>query len=129
MASVKIFVGKLTIVFLMVVFLIPAAAFARIRCGNDIITKGDSSGRVMVKLRKCGELLEREIIEENTEATFSGRTKYKKNRSDSSGNFRSATEVSERWHVIIHKREGDIYWQLIFRGGNLIKFEDWERSD
>ena len=58
MDSAKNFVGKLTIVLLVVIFLIPAVALARIRCGNDIISEGDSSGMVMMKLEKCGELLD-----------------------------------------------------------------------
>ena len=129
MASVKKFFGQLTIVVLVVVFLIPAAALARIRCGNDIISKGNSSARVRMKLKKCGEFLGKEIIEERTDGTFGARTRHKKNYSYTSGDFQSTTERTERWHILIHETGGDYCWELIFRGGILIKFEDWESCD
>ena len=129
MASTEKLFKQLIIIFLIIVFLMPAAALARIRCGNDIISKGDSSGRVRMKLRKCGEILEKEIIEEHTEGTFSAGTRHVKNHTYTSGDFQSDTERTERWYILVHETGGDYCWSIIFRGGILIEFEDWERCD
>ena len=121
---------KLPIIILLItILLIPTAASARIRCGKDIISKGDSSFEVKFKLRQCGELFDKEVIQEESATSFSARIKHRKNSSHVNGQSYSETEVTERWYMVIHERGGDYCWTVIFKRGVLYEFEDWERCN
>ena len=121
--------NSIVIISLLSIFLIPQTTSARIRCGNNLISKGDSSFEVKYRLRQCGELIGKEVIQENSEGSFSANVQHKKNRSRVNGNFQSETELTERWFIVINTRGGDYCWTVIFKGGVLYEFEDWERCN
>ena len=55
--------NRIIIVFLIFLTLNINSAFAfAIRCGNDLIQEGDSKFEVIMTLKKCGTVLEKELI-------------------------------------------------------------------
>ena len=106
------------IISLIFMFLVPGVVSARIRCGNNIISKGDSSAKVMMGIRKCGEIIEKEVIQENIKGTI------RRN-----GDFNATSELTERWYMVVNQSGGDYCWTLIFKGGRLFEFENWDRCD
>jgi len=120
---------SIVIISLLTMLLIPTAASARIRCGNDIISKGDSAFEVKFKLRQCGELFGKEVIQEESSTSFSARIKHRKSSSHVNGQSHSEIAVTERWYIVINERGGDYCWTVIFKRGELYEFEDWERCN
>jgi hypothetical protein len=103
----------------------PNISMARIRCGNDTISIGDTSYRVTTKVRKCGEVLDKEVIETTAEGTMS----YNPNSDTESVNYQEDRIERERWWIKVNERGGSYCYPLIFEGGKLIKVERWERCD
>jgi hypothetical protein len=112
----------LTLMFLMVC---PSILNARIRCGNDTISIGDSTYRVTKKLKNCGEILDKEVIETTAEGTMS----YDPYTDSTNVNYKEDRIKRERWWIKIEERGGSYCYPLIFESGKLMKVERWEKCN
>lgn len=104
-------------VLTMVPTMLWSPAFAGIRCGNDLISIGDSSSQVMMKLSKCGEVLGKEVVSKETikESKQNGETKKEK--------------WIEKWHIRVKERGSMYCYPLVFEEGALKDIGSWSRCD
>ena len=92
--------------------LMAAPAYAGIRCGNDIISEKDTKMAVLVKLKSCGEVLDKDT--------------YTKE----SGKDGSSTEkLVEQWYVRVKEKGSHYCYQLVFEEGLLETIGNWTRCD
>jgi len=106
-------------------FLIPNTLFARIRCGNDLISIGDRAFRVQITLKKCGEVLDKEVIE----TTSQGSVYYDPETDENRATYQEDTTKTERWWIRVDEGGGFYCYPLIFEAGTLTKVERWESCD
>jgi len=91
--------------------LISHSAEAGIRCGNDLISIGDSTMTVMTKLSGCGRVVHRETL--RTEEEFQ-RGKW-------------VTVTVTEWYIVVEERGRKYGYPLTFKGGRLIAIGRWHR--
>lgn len=95
-------------------------AYGRIRCENDIISVGDTSSEVIIKLSKCGEVLNKEIIKKETtietnESKIEEKVKKEK--------------LIELWYIRVKERGGMYCYPLTFEEGRLQNIGNWSKCD
>ena len=111
---------------------VSAASFAdSMRCGNKLISTGDSKAEVLIK---CGEPLLQETIaiEESTEYAalalkYPGLYKRGLLRSNNGvvGRTTTLTQSIDQWTY--HRGQGRFLGILYFEGGKLVAIEDGDR--
>lgn len=93
-------------------------AHAGIRCENDIISLGETTFEVQVKLSKCGEVLNKEVVGTQT-------TKEKK----ADDKVEEKEKVVERWYIRVKERGGMYCYPLTFEDGLLKNIGNWSKCD
>jgi hypothetical protein len=123
---------SLTVLILIAIFAFPNLGMARIRCGNDLISEGDTAFDVAIRMRNCeGEIVGRQTIGErgtghvemNTTYQNRGKTSY------SEGTIYAKSAVEERWYVRLKEGAYHYCYRFLFLRGTLEKIEGWERCD
>lgn len=110
----------LTILAIVMTILCTHSSHAGIRCGNDIISVGDSMAQVVMKLSKCGKVLDKNVV--STETTI--------NRDDTSdGDKIKKKKVTEIWFIRVSERGGMYCYPLTFEEGFLKSIGDWSQCD
>lgn len=98
------------------VFTVLQTAHAGIRCRNDIISTGENKLEVTIKLRACGEILDK--------------TSYVKEKTHKLGSDKTSSDVLvEQWHVRIRERGGYYCYPLVFEDGVLKSIGKWTRCN
>lgn len=101
---------------LLVLLLSAVAAQAGIRCANDLISKGDTTFEVQLKLKQCGEVLGQEVI--------------RKERIQGKGDVDIEVERRiELWHIRVQEQGGAYCYPLTFEEGTLKEIGSWKRCD
>ena len=98
---------RLVIFILMINLMFFCLAQAGIRCKNDIISEGDTSSEVMIKLMECGTVLDKEIVSRET----------------------IVEKVTEIWYIRVKERGGMYCYPLSFEEGVLQRIGNWSRCD
>ena len=93
---------------------------AGIRCKNDIISIGDTSSEVMIKLRRCGELLYKEVVQKDITVNKSKKKKGEKIIEE---------KLTEIWHVRVKQRGHWYCYPLYMEEGRLRSIGRWSRCD
>lgn len=111
--------------FTLVLFIIVIATHsypihAGIRCKNDIISIGETSSEVMLKLSMCGEVLNKEVIRKETSIEIN------KNKS---GEKVKREKLIELWYIRVKERGGMYCYPLTFEEGRLQSIGDWSRCN
>lgn len=110
---------RLFILAILILWCVPAYG---IRCSNDIISTGDTDLEVQLKLKKCGEVINRNIIKKEITSNFNTR----KNRDiEVSGE----EQLVERWYIRISEQGGMYCYPLTFSGGILKEIGKWTKCD
>lgn len=91
---------------------------AGIRCGNDIISIGETTSQVKLKLGKCGEVLDKEIVRIETAEEENRNFKAKKEK-----------KLVERWYIRVKERGGMYCYPLTFDEGLLQSIGNWSKCD
>ncbi|MCG8641654.1 MAG: DUF2845 domain-containing protein [Desulfobacterales bacterium] len=97
------------------IFFYPAQA--GIRCKNDIISEGDTSSEVKIKLMACGTVLDKEIVSRETVV---------KKKTDKTVKKEKVTEI---WYIRVKERGGMYCYPLSFEEGVLQRIGNWSRCD
>ena len=98
----------------------PHPLHAGIRCAIDLISIGDTSSEVMLKLNRCGEVLDKEVVSKQT-VVESDSTK--------TGETVSKETMTEIWYVRVKERGGAYCYPLTFEEGLLQNIGRWSRCD
>ncbi len=106
------------LMFLLTVYSYPA--YGGIRCENDIISVDDTSSEVIIKLSKCGEILNKEFI--------SKETSIETNENKIGEKVKKETLV-ELWHIRVKERGGMYCYPLTFEEGRLQNIGNWSKCD
>ena len=117
---------------LLLFFVLPASYADSMRCGNKLVSNGDSKAEILLK---CGEPLTRETIaiEENTEYAELA-LKYpllykhgllKNKRGAVIGKETTVTQNIDQWTY--HLGQGKFLRILYFEGGKLVAIEEGDR--
>ncbi len=93
---------------------------AGIRCENDIISVGDTASVVMIKLRKCGELLYKEVVKKEIKINKSTKQKGEKIKKE---------KLIDVWHVRVNERGHHYCYPLYLEDGRLQSVGRWSRCD
>ena len=88
-----------------------------IRCGNDLISVGDTRFDVQVKLGDCGSILDRQQVGTRTETEAAATGTVAEER------------VVERWHIRVNERGGAYCYPLTFVEGVLTEIGSWRRCN
>ncbi len=92
-----------------------SAANAGIRCGNDIISTGDTKTQVLIKIKSCGEILEKDSYVRGTTYT-------------SSKTYETTTQTKiDQWYTRINERGSYYCYPLTFENGKLTTIGKWSR--
>ena len=102
----------------MAIALCTCPAHAGIRCENDLISPGETTFEVQVKLGKCGEVLNKEVVGTQT-------TKEKK----ADDKVEEKEKVVERWYIRVQERGGMYCYPLTFEDGLLTNIGNWTKCD
>ena len=98
---------------LLILFIFVCQAHGGIRCSNDIISIGDTSMEVRIKLKKCGEVLEKEVVQKDY-------VKHKKNIQE---------KLIENWYIRVNERGGSYCYPLTFESGKLNDIGRWGKCN
>ncbi len=103
---------------MLVITLYVYPVYGGIRCENDIISVGDTSSEVTIKLQKCGEVLNKEVIKKETiiDEKKSGETVKKE-------------KLVELWSIRVKERGGMYCYPLTFEEGRLQSIGNWSKCD
>jgi hypothetical protein len=101
-----------TLAAVIVATLISQSVEAGIRCGNELIKIGDSTGAVADKLGNCGKITYQ--VNLGTEEELR--------------NDRWITFVVTRWYVVVDERGGRYKYPLTFKNGRLTDIGRWQRQ-
>ena len=93
---------------------------AGIRCENDIISVGDTSSEVIIKLRRCGELLYKEVVRKEITVKKPVKKKDEKIREE---------KLIDIWHVRVKQRGHWYCYPLYLEEGRLQSIGRWSRCD
>jgi len=114
----KIFVT----IFVSIFFLSNGNVFAGIRCGNDIISIGDTKILVINKIQSCGHILDKDAYTKEISDSPSGKEEIKTPK--------KTTIRIDLWSVRIKERGGHHYcYPLTFEDGILTHIGSWSRCD
>ena len=94
--------------------------YAGIRCENDIISIGETSSEVMIKLRRCGEVLSKEVVSKKTSVATREKKSDKKEKKE---------KLMELWTIRVKERGGMYCYPLTFEEGRLQSIGDWSKCD
>lgn len=92
-------------------------AVAGIRCGNDLISVGDTSFEVRIKLDLCGSIIEKERVGTTTETQSEGEKAVAEERN------------IERWYIRVNEKGGAYCYPLTFEGGRLLEIGTWRKCN
>ena len=104
----------ITIVF--AIFLDNGVAFSGIRCGNDIISVGDTKTIVASKIQSCGQIIDKDSYIKETE-------------NSSEENSIKIQKKIDLWSVRIQERGSHYCYPLTFEDGILIDIGSWDRCN
>ena len=93
---------------------------AGIRCENDIISIGDTSSEVIIKLRRCGELLYKEVVKKEIIVNKSKKQVGEKIRKE---------KLIDIWHIRVNERGHMYCYPLYIEEGRLQSIGRWSRCD
>jgi hypothetical protein len=93
---------------------------AGIRCENDIISIGDTSSEVMIKLSRCGKVLSKEVVSKETVVDADDDKEGKKVKKET---------VTEIWYIRVKERGSMYCYPLSFEEGLLKNIGNWSRCD
>ena len=110
---------RLFIVGLLMLWVVPAYG---IRCSNDIISTGDTDLEVQLKLKKCGEVIKKDVIRKESTSNYNI-----KNHRDIEIN--EEERLIERWYIRVNEQGGVYCYPLNFVEGILKKIGDWTKCD
>ncbi|MGB5155862.1 DUF2845 domain-containing protein [Desulfobacterium sp. N47] len=100
------------IYFIILSVALTASTASALRCGNDLISEGDSTSKVRITLKNNGG----EIIEK----TYSDARGGKSSNSKKKGRYSSHTGVIEKWFIRAPSGYGRPYcYELTFVGSKL----------
>ena len=113
----------LFVILLLMAFSHPV--YAGIRCDGDIISVGDTTSEVIMKLGACGEILYKEYVREETIVVSND--KKKNNRAE---HEKVKKEILvEVWHIRVKERGGSYCYPLTIKNGCLHSIGDWNKCD
>ena len=104
------------LLIIFVLFLVVPSAWAGIRCGNDIISTGDTRVQVRAKISACGEILETD--------TFVRETTRKRKKEK----FTIQIKV-DQWFIKVRERGSFYCYPLTFEDGKLTDIGRWTRCN
>jgi hypothetical protein len=107
-------------IFISVIATYSYPTHAGIRCENDIISIGETSSEVILKLGRCGEVLNKEVIRKETSVETN------KNKS---GEKVKIERLIELWHIRVKERGGMYCYPLTFEEGRLQRIGNWSRCN
>jgi hypothetical protein len=110
---------KLFLLAILIFWSVPAFG---LRCGNDIISTGDTDLDVQLKLKKCGEVINRNIIKKEITSNY-----HLKNKRDIE--MDAEERLVERWYIRITEQGGAYCYPLNFSGGILKEIGKWTKCD
>jgi hypothetical protein len=90
-------------------------AQAGIRCGNDLISVGETSFAVQIKLENCGSVIAKEQIGTSTETTEASDAEV------------AEEHFVERWFIRVKERGGTYCYPLTFEQGLLREIGTWRK--
>lgn len=93
---------------------------AGIRCENDIISIGEASSEVMLKLTRCGKVISREVIRKETSVDTNKKKSDEKVKKE---------KLIELWYIRVQERGGMYCYPLTFEEGRLQSIGRWSRCD
>lgn len=93
---------------------------AGIRCENDIISVGETSSEVMVKLSRCGEVLNKEVVSKETSVDTNEKKSDEKVKKEI---------LIEHWYIRLKERGGMYCYPLTFEEGRLQSIGNWSKCD
>ena len=96
------------------IFLLSDVLHAGIRCANDIISKGDTTFEVELKLKECGEVIDKQVIRKES---------VKKNDVEK----RKEETYIDRWYIRVREQGGKYCYPLVFEEGVLKEIGNWKR--
>lgn len=105
---------------------------ARIRCGNTLISEGDSVFEVSFRMKQCeGEVLGQQVVGLRTAGKVDMSTTYdnRDRTAYSEGTIRTKSATEESWYVRLKEGPYRYCYRLFFFRGRLDKIEGWERCD
>jgi hypothetical protein len=105
-----------------VILSIPSSSLA-FRCGEKIITRGDSTATV---LYRCGEPEYITGKKEKVKGTFASGTEHKKSTSYTTGTYQQEEIKTEIWHY--NCGDSDFVYALTFEDNVLVKEETTTRG-
>ena len=112
-ASLAIFAIVLTIIS-------SSPLYAGIRCENDIISIGDTSSEVMIKLSRCGKVLDKEVVRKETVVEIDNKKNGEKVKKE---------KLIEIWYIRVKERGGMYCYPLSFEEGRLQRIGNWSKCD
>ncbi|MEJ2639140.1 MAG: DUF2845 domain-containing protein [Desulfosarcinaceae bacterium] len=98
-------------------FMLVSQASAGIRCGNDLITIGDTGFEVLAKLETCGRVIDKAPVATRTETERNGKEEESEER------------LIERWYIRVDEKGSGYCYPLTFEKGILIEIGGWHRCD
>jgi hypothetical protein len=107
-------------VLLLVLTLYAFPVYAGIRCKNDLISIGATSSEVMVKLSRCGEVLNKEVVRKETSVDT--------DEKESVGKVKKEILI-ELWYIRVNERGGMYCYPLTFEEGRLQSVGRWSKCD
>ena len=94
--------------------------YGGIRCENDIISIGDTSSEVMIKLSRCGEVLNKEVVKKETIVDPNEKKPGAKIKIE---------KIIELWYIRVKERGGMYCYPLTFEEGRLQSIGNWSKCD
>ena len=96
-------------------------AFAGVRCGNDIISIGDSKTTVVGKLRSCGEILNKD--------TYTKEEEKQLDKKEGGEKIKIQKRI-DLWSIRIRERGNNHYcYPLTFEDDVLTEVGQWSRCE
>jgi hypothetical protein len=102
---------------LMISILCVYPVHAGIRCENDIISTGETTFEVEFKLKKCGEVLSKEIVRKETTKEITADKNVKEEK------------LIEQWHIRVNERGVMYCYPLTFESGRLVDIGRWNKCN
>jgi len=115
----SLFIRKILIIALS--FFYVGIAFAGVRCGNDIISIGDTKITVVNKLQSCGKILNKDTYTKEIE------TQLEENEDGEKIKIQKRIDL---WSIRIQERGNNHYcYPLTFEDGILTEIGRWSRCN
>ena len=104
------------ILSLLILSIFACQAHGGIRCSNDLISIGDTSMEVRIKLKNCGEILDKQVIQKDY---------VQHNNHDKT----IQEQLIEQWYIRVNERGGSYCYPLTFKGGKLNDIGRWGKCN